>query len=227
MHPTGPFFGGDELQYFDIMLAPFALRFGPVLKHFRGFQVCYSIRILYSTPPGTFNNGAVPSMVLRDSYASGDCRDVERWRHTYTTLFKIREWNECQRCGQSYQNDYVIFILFLKFLLNVGCMKAISTFTSLVCRIGSLAHLSSSNHRLLRSTSLSAPYCIGVKSIAASRTTACLFVSPYVTATGRHPFFCNFWIFADLCKKYYTSVITLNWNCSILVTCKQVILPFL
>ncbi|XP_033752254.1 glutathione S-transferase U19-like [Pecten maximus] len=35
----GPFFSGKTFGMVDIMLCPFTLRFGPVLKHFRDFEV--------------------------------------------------------------------------------------------------------------------------------------------------------------------------------------------
>ncbi|KAJ9120867.1 hypothetical protein QFC22_002802 [Naganishia vaughanmartiniae] len=38
MHPSGPFFFGDELGWVDILIAPWAIRFEPVLKHYRGFN---------------------------------------------------------------------------------------------------------------------------------------------------------------------------------------------
>lgn len=44
MDVIGPFFTGDCMMYADIMLAPFALRFDSVLKHYRGFQVSATIR---------------------------------------------------------------------------------------------------------------------------------------------------------------------------------------
>ncbi|XP_069132602.1 uncharacterized protein [Argopecten irradians] len=36
---VGPFFGGDKFGMVDILLCPFTLRFRPVLKHFRDFEV--------------------------------------------------------------------------------------------------------------------------------------------------------------------------------------------
>ncbi|OWF54937.1 glutathione S-transferase U26-like [Mizuhopecten yessoensis] len=36
---SGPFFSGKSFGMVDMMLCPFSLRFGPVLKHFRDFEV--------------------------------------------------------------------------------------------------------------------------------------------------------------------------------------------
>ncbi|KAG8990850.1 hypothetical protein FRB94_013035 [Tulasnella sp. JGI-2019a] len=37
MHPEGPFFGGKELGWVDVMVGPWAFRSANVLKHYRGF----------------------------------------------------------------------------------------------------------------------------------------------------------------------------------------------
>ncbi|KAG8919225.1 hypothetical protein FRC01_001403 [Tulasnella sp. 417] len=39
MDPEGPFFGGNELGFVDIMIAPWAFRITNVLKHYRGFEL--------------------------------------------------------------------------------------------------------------------------------------------------------------------------------------------
>lgn len=53
MDVIGPFFTGDCMMYADIMLAPFALRFDSVLKHYRGFQVSAMIK----HKPNTYDCG--------------------------------------------------------------------------------------------------------------------------------------------------------------------------
>ncbi|ELT89606.1 hypothetical protein CAPTEDRAFT_190410 [Capitella teleta] len=39
MSNDGPFFAGQHLGFVDVMLAPFAQRFGKVMKHFRQFEI--------------------------------------------------------------------------------------------------------------------------------------------------------------------------------------------
>jgi len=39
MHPEGPFFGGKDLGWVDVMIGPWAFRAESVLKHYRGFML--------------------------------------------------------------------------------------------------------------------------------------------------------------------------------------------
>lgn len=39
LHPTGPFWGGDQLGWVDVTIAPWAFRATNVLRHFRGFEI--------------------------------------------------------------------------------------------------------------------------------------------------------------------------------------------